>query len=289
QNYKNFEIIVVDNNSTDDTVKIVESAGVKLITEKRKGVGFARQAGFLAAKGEIVATTDADTILPKDWISRIVSEFKKDKNLAAFGGLYTLYSGPITAKIAISFFAYPVWYCNKVLLGGWSLPGVNFAIRRDSFLKIGGFNTELRLEEDVDISQRLRAVGKVKLDPDFLVQTSGRRYRNGLLAGIFNYYHPSNLARTLLKKNKFKNLSDVRVEKSLFRKLSFLPFLLSLLLLFGFFYSSNPNISQAKSLIAAKNKLATAGHQISVKEKKIKNVLVSNIKKVNLSERIKNF
>ncbi len=67
QTYKKLEIIVVDNNSTDNTAKICREYDVTVIKEERKGVGYARQKGCMAAKGDIIVMSDADIIAPPDW------------------------------------------------------------------------------------------------------------------------------------------------------------------------------------------------------------------------------
>jgi len=247
QDFKNFEIIVVDNNSTDKTAKIAKKFGVKVIKEKRQGVAFARQRGFFEAKGKIVATTDADTILPKNWLSKIFEEFEKDKDLVAFGGSCIFYSGPISAKLASRFLLYPYLLLDKFFSGGWNLMGCNMAIKKDAFLKVGGFDTSLKLNEDIEISYRLRKIGKVILDPKFKVKTSGRRYRHGLIFGLINYA-PSTLCRWIFKKfDKFQLFSPVRKEESLIGKFSFPVFLFVFLIIFSHLFS--PKIVLAKNLI----------------------------------------
>ena len=77
QDYKgNFEIIVVDNNSTDNTAIIAKRLGVRVISEKNPGVCFARQKGTLSASGSIVISTDADTVFKKNWLSKIDKKFE---------------------------------------------------------------------------------------------------------------------------------------------------------------------------------------------------------------------
>jgi glycosyltransferase involved in cell wall biosynthesis len=66
-----YEIIVVDNNSTDGTGEIAASYGVTVVKEMEPGVCQARQRGTAEARGEIVVSTDADTVQPIDWLSRI--------------------------------------------------------------------------------------------------------------------------------------------------------------------------------------------------------------------------
>ncbi|MBW7899652.1 putative glycosyltransferase EpsJ [Candidatus Brocadiaceae bacterium B188] len=238
QDFQNFELIVVNNNSTDKTAEIAENFGANIIFEPRQGVGFARQRGFMEAKGSIIATTDADTILPSNWLSRIVDKFEKDENLVAFGGLYTLYSGPLSARLTFSYFAHPAWALDKFFSGGWGLPGVNFAVRKDAFLKVGGFKTELSIGEDAEISRRLRKTGKVLLDPSFLVKTSGRRYRSGLIVGFMTYL-PNGITRILFNKHKFLKLPAIRSERPLLPRLLARFIFVLIIITFSFFYFSH--------------------------------------------------
>ena len=66
-----YEIVVVDNNSTDATAEIAGSFGVRVVSELEPGVCQARQRGLSEARGEIVVSVDADTLYPPDWLSRI--------------------------------------------------------------------------------------------------------------------------------------------------------------------------------------------------------------------------
>ena len=86
------EIIVVDNNCDDCTVDIASRYPVKVVHEKRRGIIVARNAGFNAAGSEIIARTDADTILAPDWISRVKERFASAQIDALVGvaGLYDL-------------------------------------------------------------------------------------------------------------------------------------------------------------------------------------------------------
>src|SRR3990167_3170408 len=65
------EIIVIDGESTDQTGAIAKQFGAKVIRIPKTTIGAARQAGLVAATGEIVATTDADTIVPTLWLNKI--------------------------------------------------------------------------------------------------------------------------------------------------------------------------------------------------------------------------
>jgi len=273
QDFKDFEIIVVDNNSTDKTAEIAKKFGAILLFEKNQGVAFARQKGFQSGRGEIIATTDADTILPKNWLSRIFEEFKKDKDLVAFGGSCEFYSGPISAKLASKFLLKPFLFLDKIFSGGWSLMGCNMAIKKEAFLRVGGFNTNLKLNEDIEISHRLSKIGKIILDPNFKVKTSGRRYRNGLILGLITYCLPT-ISRVLFKRyDKFQRFPPVRKEEvSLLGKISF-PILSFFIFLFLLFHFLTPKTAVAKNFVA-KNLT-----RIKVVETKIKNGIKNDFSK----------
>ena len=246
QTYKNFELIVVDNNSTDKTGEIARSFGARVILEKKKGVAEARQAGFMAAKGAIIITTDADTVVSSDWVEKMMQGFS-DEKIVGFGGLNRLYSGPVGSRAAARYLATVFWLIDRIASSGWNLLGSNFGVRKSAFEKIGGFNTDLTLGEDVDLSQRLKKIGKVKLDPGLLVYSSGRRFRNGLILGVITYA-PSWFMRVVFKKDKFLFFPTIRSEDSLFGKISFLPLVFCIVVLVALFYQANPSIFEAHPL-----------------------------------------
>ncbi|WP_197050736.1 glycosyltransferase family 2 protein [Deinococcus sp. YIM 77859] len=86
------EVIVVDNNPASGRTPpvVAEFPGVRLIEERRQGLAYARNAGFLASRGEIVATTDDDVIVPPDWIERLAAPFARADVLAVTGNVLPL-------------------------------------------------------------------------------------------------------------------------------------------------------------------------------------------------------
>ncbi len=246
QTYTDFEVVVVDNNSTDQTAEKVRFFGGRVVYEATPGVGFARQRGFLEAKGEIIVTTDADAEVPNNWIEKLVSEFDHDPALACVGGLYRLSSGPVSARlffprVATLFWKFDHWWTKR-----WSIPGVNMAVRKTAFLKSGGFNVALKIGEDADLSRRLEEFGLVKFLPRLLVRTSGRRYRHGLIAGLTAYL-PNAFARTFLSKNKNSEFPSVRTDYSAIRHV-IMPWLSFSVILLVLFSTQNPGIAHAKGL-----------------------------------------
>src|ERR1035437_5009908 len=83
-----YEIIVVDNNSTDKTAEIAKGFGARVITESKQGNTFAVKKGMDSASGEIIANTDADTVVFPDWLATIKKIFEDPKVVAATGSAY---------------------------------------------------------------------------------------------------------------------------------------------------------------------------------------------------------
>lgn len=206
-----FELIVVNNHSTDRTAAVARRFGARVVDEPCKGVRAARQRGFLAARGPIIATTNADTVVPPDWLETIVRAFDADNALVGFGGLTQLRSGPHTAIAGYNALVYPFMCVDKLLSDGWNLVGANMAVRREAFLQVGGFHTDLVLGEDVALVTALRAVGMVRLDRHLRVHVSGRRFRHGLIAGVLTYA-PYWLVRVVSGRVRGQRLPDIRNE-----------------------------------------------------------------------------
>jgi len=173
-----FEVIVVDNASTDATPEIARQFGAMVVTEPRMGIGRARQRGAKAAQGEILASTDADTIVPPDWLERIAPAFQRDHELGAVFGPFRYGDGTAFEKVFL-------WYLYLGLmmalhaLGVSCFSGNNYAVRREAFWKAGGCNVSLPAGEDVDLSWRLSTVTKVAFDRGLVVRTSARRRGEG--------------------------------------------------------------------------------------------------------------
>lgn len=209
QDYHDFELIIADNNSTDQTGEVAQSYGAIVVVAKEKGVAHARQKGFEAAKGEIIVSTDGDTMVPPNWLSSIMTAFEKDPKLVAYGGVGILYSGTMGSIRASKYLYYPFRIFDELLSGGWNLMGSNMAIKKSAFQKVGGFATDLAMEEDNDLSRKLRKIGKVTLDPHLVVMVSGRKFQKGLWRGIQPYV-VSTFQRLFLRKTKFTKFPDVR-------------------------------------------------------------------------------
>jgi GT2 family glycosyltransferase len=92
QTMRPLEIIVVDNRPAQGTVRHVirDFASVIVIEEERAGLSYARNAGFLAARGEILVATDDDVVAPPNWIERLVAPFARPEVAAVTGQVLPL-------------------------------------------------------------------------------------------------------------------------------------------------------------------------------------------------------
>jgi len=181
-----YEVIVVDNASTDSTALIAREWGARVVEEPCKGVARARQTGFLAARGEIIASTDADTAVSPDWLAHIDQVFRASDYT---GGVYGPVYWPDGKPLERWMLEYPV----TLILGlsnrfGRSLWwGSNFAIRREVFLAIGGFSTDMPAGEDTDLSLRVNRYYNIRYDPDLIAYSSSRRIKRGYVRLTYDF------------------------------------------------------------------------------------------------------
>ncbi len=176
-----YEVIVVDNNSTDDTAKVAERFGVRVLRETRQGVCAARQRGAEAASGEILISADADTVYPPQWLTSLDRLFRTSPAVAVAGPCrYENPSWWARAYPALLFgvVAQVAAHTGFVLY----VSATNLAVRRAEF---PGYDARLTQGGDeLDLLRRLRRRGPVLWDADNVVLTSARRLRRGLLYNL---------------------------------------------------------------------------------------------------------
>ena len=189
---KKFEVILVDNNSTDGTVKTAKKYSKKLnlriIKETKQGRGAAKARGANEAKGDILAYLDADSRALPNWLSVIEKSFK-DQSVVAVTGPWAVYDLPDGfTKWFLHNFQEIAMLPVTVYLGHPDLNGMNMALSKSAYKRSGGFDASLNIHDDFDLARRLNKLGKVKYTKKLKVLTSGRRYRRGILAGLLSYH-----------------------------------------------------------------------------------------------------
>jgi glycosyltransferase involved in cell wall biosynthesis len=212
------EIIVVNNASTDRTAQVAgHIPGVRVIEEPIKGLVRARQAGFLAATGQLIANIDADTRVSAGWLSRVIAAFADNPKLAALSGPYVYYDVPAYVNLLVRLF-YGVGcvlnLANRWLLGtGTMLQGGNFVVRRAALEAIGGYGMDFNFYgEDTDLARRLNAVGDVRWTFDLPARSSGRRLLGEGLIATGARYAMNFIWATFLKRPFTQTWNDLRTD-----------------------------------------------------------------------------
>jgi glycosyltransferase involved in cell wall biosynthesis len=178
QTVKPFEVIVVDNNSTDNTVAIAKKYPfVTVLRERRQGVVHARNAGFNAARGDIIGRIDAETVMQPDWVERVQRIFMRSDVDAVSGSI------GFTDVPFERFFARVELFCRRYLarnlsrLGELFLYGGNMALRREVWQDIRGKLCDNReFHEDQDLAAHFAYTPyKLTFDEKLRVRVSARR------------------------------------------------------------------------------------------------------------------
>lgn len=192
-----FEVIVVDNASTDGTSNIAKKFGVRVIHESEKGVAHARDAGLKAAKGEIIVSTDADSFFSPDWLRNIAKFFETHPHASGLAGHYHFYKAPLWAKILPPMGAVAVWMLSLIIHRPIYVSAANLCFRRSAFK---GYDTRFYQGSDErGVLNEIKKHGRVYVTLTNPVNTSGRRVNQGFLHSMLvtvGYYYSFNVWHT---------------------------------------------------------------------------------------------
>ena len=241
-NFENFETIVVDNSSTDNSVASVRSnyPNVKLI-ENDKNYGYAGgcNIGAEAASGDFLIFLNNDTVQEKDWISNLIKTINSDDKIAAVqpkilnyydrnvfdyaggsGGHMDIYCFPFARGRIFSFQENDEGQYNNKEKCFWS-SGTCFMVRRELFQKAGGFDESFFAHmEEIDMCWRLYAMGfEVWVEPDSVVY-----HKNALTLPMYShkkyYLNHRNSLLMLLGNYSIKNIFLIGIPRLILEKIA---------------------------------------------------------------------
>lgn len=189
QTFKNYEIIVVDNNSTDKTAQIAKKFGAKIVKEKKQGMIPARERGFRQARGELIARTDADSLLPPDWLTKIYHTFQKNPHIVAITGSYHDFPevGRLTKWFLQLYVDIGFYKLNKLLMGHFPLSGPNNAVRTKVWRKTKVCLDDKLVHEDLDLACHLSHHGEILYYPGLTATYSMRRWKRNFWYTLSEY------------------------------------------------------------------------------------------------------
>jgi len=211
--YSDFETIVVDDGSTDDTADMVRQyPSVKYIHQKNQGPAAARNNGAKAASGDLLFFTDADCIPPPNILSRYAPHFDKT-DIAGMGGGYRTFN---TEKAVARYVGLEIQFRHQQALPGQTkaFGTYNCVFKKDVFLEAGGFDTGFKQAsgEDFDFCYRLVENGhKLNFDPDILVY---HEHPDSITKYLKQQYKRGTTRTRNIFRHKKTAVSDNYVEKS---------------------------------------------------------------------------
>ena len=211
-----YEIIVVDGQSTDNTVSIAKDYAKVYVSQKR-GKAFQLNYGISKSSGELLVLVDADTIINPYFFQKIYKIFKTHKNLYACSARVNYHNGKTISfklgskKLTLTQYFFlniemHLYYLLKSLLGYPELAGCNMIVRRDIFLKSGGFKSPPN------------SLGIDKVFSDSLIYLI-RKMKKGKVRTL-NFVSVLTSGRHLTFKRSYKRISQYFLEKDIYYELA---------------------------------------------------------------------
>lgn len=192
QDYSDFEVIVVDNVSTDKTAQVAAKFPVTILHENRKGTQWALECGRNVAKGEIIARLDADCLPDRDWLTKGARLFSNPRVMAV-SGPYDYYDGSQVFRYFFLFVQKIIYYsvnilCRILHIGGLLVGGNSF-MRASGLHTINGFDTSIQFYgDDTDVAKRMSRIGRVIFNNSLILKSSARRLASqGIIKTLFIY------------------------------------------------------------------------------------------------------
>ncbi len=182
-----YEVIVVDGNSKDRTRELAAPYADAVFVQTSPKVGGARNDGVLAASAPLIATTDADCVLPRDWVERVRDDLGREGVVLVYGTVRPIEA---TLKNRLSLGLANLFSALGYRTGRlYYTLGCNTAFRKDAFVRAGMYRT-IDAGDDLEIAGRLAREGRVLFDPKLRVGFSMRRYEQfGTLRSLYQWIY----------------------------------------------------------------------------------------------------
>ncbi|TAL27410.1 MAG: glycosyltransferase family 2 protein [Nitrospirae bacterium] len=189
------EVIIADGMSTDDTVNTAKQLGARVVLNEKKTVSPGRNIAFKLAKGEIIAFTDADCIVDKDWIINSLKYFKDDEVACAGGPNLTPPDEGNFGKAVGFVFNQGIFSAGSIharelkeVKEVRSIPGCNAVYRKNALDKVMPIDETLLTCDDTELNQRLLDKGfKLLYTPDVFVWHHRRPNPKKLFKQMYRY------------------------------------------------------------------------------------------------------
>jgi len=184
QGRKDYEIIVVDSKSTDKTFAIAKNHANKVLLTDKDGPAAARNEGVRISRGDILVFLDADVRVPADFFGKIEEKMENYGGGICRLGTYDAekFNHVLIYKMANTMVQ------SSIKMGSVMTSGSCFIYRRDIFDKAGGFDADLKANEDHDLARRAAKHGRFGFFGDVKVETSSRRVKKLGFVGTWKVY-----------------------------------------------------------------------------------------------------
>lgn len=179
--YPNFEIIVVDDNSKDKTIKIIKNFEKKISIEliqinEKNTIGKLRNTAIKNSSGEFIAFTDSDCFVQKNWLKELIEGFKSGQTAGVGGKNLTPENDSVFQKSVGEFYSFFSFLGSNYVAKNSQMsetshnPSCNVLYKKKALLAVNGFNESLASNEDPELDARLRKNGyKLVFSPKAIV------------------------------------------------------------------------------------------------------------------------
>jgi len=185
QTFKDYEIIVSDSGSTDKTVEIAQKYGAIVVSGPKKGPGPGQNIGAKIAKGDILFFMDADTTLESESILGLIKE--KISSFKYIGGCFR-FEGKGKLMYRLLWKAFDLSSFVSSLIQRPLIPGFDFFIDKKVFDESGGYDEQIGICEDTDLSLKVSKKGKLIYVKEGKVVNSLRRFEKKGLWKTLKFY-----------------------------------------------------------------------------------------------------